>query len=294
MMFFMSRPLRIEFHGAVYHVTSRGNARQSIFKGIEDRYRFFDVLSTVVKRFNWLCHAYCLMENHYHLLIETPEGNLSKGMRELNGVYTQWVNQRHKRVGHLFQGRYKAILVEKDRHLLSLCRYVVLNPVRSGLVIKPEGWAWSSYRATIGAAKGLPFLTVEWILSQFDERKRVAIKKYKEFVLEGIDKGSPWETLKGQVFLGTEDFIKQLSDLIREKENIKEVPRPQRYAARSPLSEIFKGRKGKEKKVEDKIIYAAYVHHGYTMREIAEHLGFHYATISRAIKRAEQSQNGHV
>ncbi len=290
----MSRPLRIEFRGAVYHITSRGNARQFIFKGIQDRYRFFHVLSTVVERFNWLCHSYCLMENHYHLLIETPDGNLSKGMRELNGVYTQWFNQRHKRVGHLFQGRYNAILVEKDRHLLSLCRYMVLNPVRSGLVIKPEGWAWSSYGATIGVAKRLPFLTVEWILSQFDERKRVAIKKYKEFVLEGIDKRSPWETLKGQVFLGTEDFIKRLSDLIREKENIKEVPRPQRYVARSPLSEIFKGKKQEKKKVEDKIIYTAYVQHGYTMKEIAEHLGFHYATISRAIKRAEQSQNGHV
>jgi hypothetical protein len=228
------------------------------------------------------------MENHYHLLIETPEGNLSKGMRELNGVYTQWFNQRHNRVGHLFQGRYKAILVEKDRHLLSLCRYVVLNPVRSGLVRRSEEWKWSSYGATIGVAQRLPFLTIDWILSQFDGRERVAIKRYKKFVSEGIDKRSPWETLKGQVFLGTENFIKQLSDLIREKENIKEVPRPQRHPARSPLSEIFKGKKQKEKKVEDKIIYAAYVQHGYTMREIAEHLGLHYATISRAIKRMEQ------
>jgi len=228
------------------------------------------------------------MENHYHLLIETPEGNLSKGMRELNGVYTQWFNQRHKRVGHLFQGRYKAILVEKDAHLLSLCRYVVLNPVRSGLVRRSEEWKWSSYGATIGVVKRLSFLTVEWILSQFDERKRVAIKRYKKFVSEGIDESSPWETLKGQVFLGTEDFIKQLSDLIREKENIKEVPKPQRHAARSPLTEIFMEKKGKEKKVEDKIIYTAYVQHGYTMSEIGEHLGLHYATISRAIKRVEQ------
>jgi REP element-mobilizing transposase RayT len=278
----------MEFPGAIYHVTSRGNAKQSIFEDIGDRYRFLNLLSIVVERFDWLCHAYCLMENHYHLLIETPEGNLSKGMRELNGVYTQWFNQTHKRVGHLLQGRYKAILVEKNSYLLSLCRYVVLNPVRAGLVKKPEEWAWSSYRATIGEVKKPPFLTFKWILSQFDDRKRSAIKRYKEFVLGGIDKGSPWEILKGQVFLGTEEFIQGLNELLRRKENVKEVPRPQRYVARPSLSEILKGVKQNEKKAQDKDIYMAYTRYGYTMKEIAEHLGIHYATISRAVKREEQ------
>ncbi len=278
----MARPLRVEFPGAVYHVTSRGNARQSIFIDDEDRGGFLDVLSIVVERFKWLCHAYCLMENHYHLLIETPKGNLSKGMRELNGVYTQWFNQRDRRVGHLFQGRYKAIIVEKDNHLLSLCRYVVLNPLRVGLIKKPEQWRWSSYRATIGLVKRPSFLTVDWVLSQFGGRKRVAREKYRRFVMEGIDKESPWETLKGQIFLGTDEFIKQLSGLLDEKESIKEVPRVQRYVARPPLRELFKGKKGK-----DRTAYDAYVRYGYTMKEIAEHLGFHYATISRAIKRVE-------
>src|SRR4030042_5793823 len=129
----MARPLRIEFPGAVYHVTSRGNARQTIFIDDEDRGGFLDLLSIVVERFNWICHAYCLMGNHYHLLIETPDGNLSKGMRELNGIYTQHFNRRHGRVGHVFQGRFKAILVEKDSYLLELCRYIVLNPVRAGI-----------------------------------------------------------------------------------------------------------------------------------------------------------------
>jgi REP element-mobilizing transposase RayT len=283
----MARPLRIEFPGAVYHVTSRGNARQAIFIDDEDRGRFLDGLSLVVERFKWLCHSYCLMENHYHLLIETPDGNLSKGMRELNGVYTQGFNQRYKRVGHLFQGRYKAIIVEKDNHLLSLCRYVVLNPVRVGLIKRPEHWRWSSYRATIGLVKRLSFLTIDWILSQFGGRKRVAMEKYKRFVMEGIDKESPWETLKGQIFLGTEEFINQLSGLLDEKESIKEVPRAQRYVARPPLRELFKGKKGEERLAEDRSIYDAYVRYGYTMKEIAEHLGFHYATISRAIKRVE-------
>jgi len=287
----MARPLRIEFPGAVYHVTSRGNARQAIFMDDEDRGRFLDVLSIAVDRFNWLCHAYCFMENHYHLLIETLKGNLSKGMRELNGVYTQRFNQRYRRVGHLFQGRYKAILVEKDSHLMSLCRYVVLNPVRVGLVKKPEQWRWSSYRATVGGVRKPAFLTMDWILSQFSGRKRAAMEKYRKFVMEGIDKETPWETLKGQIFYGTDEFIKQLSGLLDEKGDTKEVPKLQRYAARSSLNELFKGKKGKDRKVEDKTIYAAYVHYGYTMKEIAEHLGFHYATISRAMKRVEQGSN---
>ena len=281
----MARPLRIEFPGAVYHVTSRGNARQDIFIDDEDRGSFLDLLSIVVERFNWLCHAYCLMGNHYHLLIETLDGNLSKGMRELNGVCTQGFNQRYRRVGHLFQGRYKAILVEKDNHLLSLCRYVVLNPVRVGLIERPEQWKWSSYRATIGLVKRVSFLTIDWILSQFDGKKRVAMEKYKRFVMEGIDKESPWETLKGQIFYGTEEFIKQLSGLLDEKGNIKEVPRLQRYVARPPVSELFKG---KGKKAKDKTIYNAYVRYGYTMKEISDQLGIHYATISRAIKRVER------
>jgi REP element-mobilizing transposase RayT len=284
----MARPLRIEFPGAVYHVTSRGNAKQAIFIDDEDRGRFFDVLSMVVERFHWLCHAYCLMKNHYHLLIETPKGNLSKGMRELNGIYTQGFNQRYRRVGHLFQGRYKAIIVEKDNHLLSLCRYVVLNPVRVGLIKRPEQWRGSSYRATLGLVRRPSFLTDDWILSQFDGRKRIAMGKYRRFVMEGIDKESPWEALKGQIFYGTDEFIKRLSGLLDQKGKIKEVPRLQRYVARPSLSELFKGKKGKERKAEDKTIYAAYVRYGYTMKEIAEHLGFHYATISRAIKRVER------
>jgi putative transposase len=135
----MARPLRVEFPGAVYHVTSRGNARQGIFLDKDDRESFLGVLSSVATRFKWVCHAYCLMETHYHLQIETLEGNLSRGMRQLNGVYTQVFNRRHKRVGRLFQGRYKGILVEKEAHLLELCRYVVLNPVGAGLVRRPAG-----------------------------------------------------------------------------------------------------------------------------------------------------------
>ncbi len=130
----MARPLRLSYPGALYHVTARGNARQAIYTDDADRQIFLSVLEDVVARYHWLCHAYCLMDNHYHLLLETPEENLSAGMRQVNGVYTQRFNRRHGRVGHVFQGLVKAILVEPDRYLLELCRYVVLNPMRAGIV----------------------------------------------------------------------------------------------------------------------------------------------------------------
>jgi len=149
----MSRPLRIEFPGAFYHVTSRGNERKAIFYSDGDRLIFSDVLADVCRRFNWIVHAYCQMDNHYHLLVETPDGNLSKGMRHLNGVYTQRFNRKQNRIGHVFQGRYKAILVDKDSYLLELARYIVLNPVRARMLRSAEDWPWSSYRATAGCVR---------------------------------------------------------------------------------------------------------------------------------------------
>src|SRR3989338_74178 len=159
----MSRPLRIEYAGAVYHITSRGNEKKAVFKDDSDRETFLKALAQVNKRYNWLCHAYCLMDNHYHLLIETPDGNLSLGMRQLNGVFTQRFNNRHKRAGHLFQGRFKGILIQKESHLLEVCRYVVLNPVRAKAAKHPREWGWSSYRATGGLAAVPRCLTVEEI-----------------------------------------------------------------------------------------------------------------------------------
>ena len=146
----MARPLRLEYAGALYHITSRGDRREPIYEDDADRKMFMSLLEQVCKTYNWLCHAYCLMGNHYHLLVETPEANLSKGMRQLNGLYTQSYNRNHNRVGHVFQGRYKAILVEKQSYLLELARYIVLNPVRAQMVHVAGDWQWSSYRATIG------------------------------------------------------------------------------------------------------------------------------------------------
>jgi REP element-mobilizing transposase RayT len=130
----MSRALRLEYEGAVYHVTSRGNDRAAVFRDDRDRSRFLEITGTIAANLGWIVHAYCLMGNHYHLLIETPRANLSPGMQRINGRYTQFFNRRHRRTGHVLQGRYKAIHVEKEAHLLDLCRYVVLNPVRARLV----------------------------------------------------------------------------------------------------------------------------------------------------------------
>ena len=181
----MGRPLRLEYTGALYHVISRGDRQEDIYETEDDRLLFLVIFGEVCKSYNWICHGYCLMTNHYHLLIETPDANLSQGMRQLNGVYSQKFNRIHKRVGHVFQGRYKAIMVEKESYLLELTRYIVLNPVRAKMVYFAQEWEWSSYRAMIGQST-LPFwLHTDWVLSAFNPTKGRAIEAYKKFVSEG-------------------------------------------------------------------------------------------------------------
>ncbi|HVO92883.1 MAG TPA: transposase [Terriglobales bacterium] len=269
----MARPLRLEFPGAIYHLTSRGNARQRVFFTDADRELFLRTLAGVVGRYGWICHAYCLMRNHYHLLVETRKANLSIGMRQLNGIYTQSFNRRHKRVGHLFQGRFKAILVEKESHLLELCRYIVLNPLRVKGSGKPQTWKWSSYRATAGLASAPPFLSTDWILEQFGKRRSQAQQRYQEFVREG-SASRPWEELKGQIYLGSEAFVEKHAT---RKQHLKEIPRAQLTAAKPSLERIF-AKSGK------KAIAEAY-EQGYRLNEIAAHLGVHYATVSRRLKQ---------
>ncbi|MGG7056547.1 REP-associated tyrosine transposase, partial [Nitrosomonas sp. ANs5] len=177
----MARPLRIEFPGGLYHVTSRGDRREEIYLDDADRINWLTLFGQVCKRFNWVCHAYCLMDNHYHIVVETLEGNLSRGMRQLNGVYTQTFNRAHNRVGHVYQGRYKAILVEKESYLLELSRYVVLNPVRAGRVKDVEQWPWSSYSAMIGKSSRPEWLQTDWMLSQFGKQRKRAAAAYRDF-----------------------------------------------------------------------------------------------------------------
>jgi putative transposase len=282
----MTRPLRIEFPGAIYHVTSRGNARRKIFLDDEDRQAFLTTLAWVVERFGWICHAYCLMDNHFHLLIETPSPNLSRGMRQLNGVYTQGFNRRHRKVGHLFQGRFKAILVERDSYLLELARYVVLNPVRAKMVKAPEGYAWSSYRPTMGFDPVPPGLSIDWLLSQFAKTKPVARRRYTVFVHAGIDQVSPWRNLKGQILLGSETFIEKLALQLKASETIAEIPKRQRRLHRPSLKSLLAGMDSKA--ARNQALARAYLEHGYTLAEIGREVGLHYATISRIIKAGEE------
>jgi REP element-mobilizing transposase RayT len=201
----MARPLRLEFAGALYHVTSRGNARQRIYLDNEDRRIYLDLLGKEIEQQSWCCYAYCLMDNHYHLLIETREPNLVAGMRRLNGVYTQSFNRRHRRVGHLFQGRYKSIVVDKDVYLRELCRYIVLNPVRAKSVKTPQRWPWSSYRATRGEEPAPSWLAVGEVRALFPGRGA-----YERFVQEGIGQDAPWAGLRGQIFLGGGEFLERM------------------------------------------------------------------------------------
>ncbi len=282
----MIRPLRIEYPGAVYHITSRGNEKKSIFKDEQDYENFFNSLQHVNKRYNWMCHAYCLMTNHYHLLIETPDGNLSLGIRQLNGVYTQLFNKRHKRNGHLFQGRFKGILIEKDSHLLEVCRYVVLNPVRAGMVKSPEDWKWSSYPAVGGTGyeNSHPCLTTDWVLGQFSRKRNKAEQEYRRFVKWGIGEKSIMLDVKGQVILGGDEFVDSLVNHLRKLKHVPEIPRSQRYANRPILEKIFNESIIRDRKKRDKKMVEAVEKHGYRQSEIARHLGLHTSTVSNLVR----------
>ncbi|MSQ18615.1 MAG: transposase [Betaproteobacteria bacterium] len=282
----MTRPLRIEYPGAVYHVTSRGNARQRVFLDGDDREAFLATLAWVVERFGWLCHAYCLMDNHFHLLIETPEANLSRGMRQLNGVYTQTFNRRHQRAGHLFRGRFKGILVEKDSYLLELSRYIVLNPVRAKVVKHPGRYAWSSYRATLGVAPVPPALTIDRLLERFAKTRSVAQKRYAEFVQAGIGGASPWEKLKGQVLLGDVAFIEKMAPQLNQRLASMETSRRRRLMHRPSLKTLLAGTKSKE--ARNSMLARAYLEHGYTLAELGRATDLHFATVSRIIKAVEK------
>jgi putative transposase len=186
----MPRPPRICVPGGLYHVISRGAARGPIVLDDLDRECFLEILAYVVKRFSWLCHSYCLMDTHYHLVLETPLPNLPDGMRQLNGVYAQSFNDTHDRFGHVFASRYRSILVEDETYLVELCRYVVLNPVRAGARSTPADWPWSSYAATVGLVPAPPFLTTERTLSEFGATREQAQRSYRLYIDDGIASGS--------------------------------------------------------------------------------------------------------
>ncbi|WP_256261045.1 transposase [Shewanella sp. NIFS-20-20] len=272
--------MRLEFAGALYHVTSRGNARKPIYLQEDDFELFLNVLSDVCERYNWVVHAYCLMTNHYHLLVETPDANLSKGMRQLNGVFTQSINRKHHKVGHLFQGRYKAILVDKDTYLLELCRYIVLNPVRAKMVNSPDEWLWSSWHCMLGKTETPPWLATDALLRLFSNNRHDAIESYIEFVNCGVGK-TIWDDLQHQIFLGDEAFVVRHQAMQDDLEgDLLEIPLKQRTATPLTLDEYLSQAVG-----QHEAIVNAYASGGYTQKQIGDHFGLHYSQISRIIAK---------
>ena len=277
----IARPLRIEFPGGLYQVTSRGDRREDIYLNNGDRQRWFDLLGEVCERYNWMCHAYCLMDNHFHIVIETIDGNLSAGMRQLNGVYTQWHNRTHGRVGHVFQGRFKAIILQREAYLLELARYVVLNPVRAGMCATAEQWPWSSYRAMLGQVTRPAWLHTDWLLAQFGAARAQGIANYIDHVRAGVGLPSVWDGLLEQLFLGNADFAEtsrlQLSARLLGD---REIPRLQRRAKPAPLS-VFVAMPDRYS-----AIAKAYATGRYSQKDIADAFGLHYASVSRIAKAA--------
>lgn len=275
----MARSLRIEYNGALYHITSRGNKREDIFICDADKVLFLTILGEVCNRYRWICYTYCLMSNHYHLLIETPEGNISKGMQLLNGMYTQRFNRLHSRVGHVFQGRFKGILVEKENYLLELSRYIVLNPVRANIVLTASDWKWSSYRSTICEEPSPNWLSSNHILTLFSNNTLNAIKEFQKYVAIGGSAGVPWDRLKHQIYLGSDGFVKYMQAKIDFKQNLSSFPESQ-YLSQTPTLQYFE----QQSSNRDESIVMAYDSGGFSMAEIGKHFGLHYSRVSRIVQ----------
>jgi putative transposase len=271
----VARPLRIAFPGALYHITARGNRKESIFHNDKDRHHFLRIVTDVVEYHKWICHRYTLMGNHYHLLVETPQLTLSSGMRDLNGTYALDFNRAHGLTGHLFQGRFDSVLVSKESHFMEACRYIDLNAVRAGICADPGDYEWSSFRGTVGLSMPPPFLSSSSLLERFSPDLAKARAQYASFARDPLVKDL-WDDLKAQIFLGDESFVAEMQ---KKAEPHAEAPKPQRQSPRVPLTSLLK---------DPSHILKAKQEMGYTIKEIAESLGVHPRTISRLIKRTDK------
>ena len=274
----MARPLRIQFTNAVYHVIARGNARGNVFLDDEDYRCFQRVLRHVINRLGWRIWTYCLMPNHYHLLLQTPEPNLARGMRDVNGLYSQLFNRRHARVGHVFQGRYKAILVDRDAYLLELARYITLNPLRAKLCDAPEAWRWNGFSAALGRTDTvMSRRDTHALLHQFSADLDIARVKFRDFVIAGIGRPLTFEAGPNRSIAGGPAFVAHAADHLDAPVAL-EVPREDRvFRTLEDFARVEPSR--------DDAMRAAYACGSYTIQTIARHFGLHAATVSRIIHR---------
>jgi len=239
----MSRPLRIQYPGAFYHITARGNERRSIFSGPHDREKLLYFFSEAVLRYGVSIHTYCLMENHYHILLETSDPNLSQALHFINGGYATYYNRAHRRSGHLLQGRYRAILVEKDQYALALSRYIHLNPVRAGVSEKPDDYPWSSYRAYLDPRRRPSWLETSLILGYFGPKEAEARRRYRKFVEDGLREkiSDPLDGLVSGVLLGTEDFINWVKESsTKGMEGGRDIPAVKQLRPRLAVDQVTK------------------------------------------------------
>jgi len=302
----MGRPLRIEYPGALYHVTSRGNEKKEIFFEDSDRAKFLSSLEEYHHRYGILIHSYVLMSNHYHLIMETPQGDLLKVMHGLNSGYTGYINRKYNRSGHLFQGRYKAILVEKEAYLLELSRYVHLNPVRAGIVKEVSDYLWSSYPGFVNIQKMISWVEYGWILSRFSSKAYEARRAYRFFVRAGerrMGQEDPFENLFGQVILGGEKFVEKSKQVFEGKKLDPDIVEGKRFHTAPRVDKILEvvsssfgvpqnslKQRGSRKNLPRKVaIYLVQKYCGLTNREIAELFGgLHPTAVSQIVSRFDR------
>ncbi len=300
----MARALRIEFKSALYHITARGNEGRNIFKDSEDYEMLLKIFREAETKYGLILRCYSLMPNHYHLVMETPDANLTKGMHFIQTSYTIYFNRKYRRIGHLFQGRYKALLVDKDNYLLELSRYVHLNPLRANLVERLEDYEWSSYLDYIGL-RDSKLVETETVLKQFSAQGVNARKKYREFCYQG--KGIEWKRFKKEIYagiiLGRKEFTQKMKEKIKGLKLSKEIPSSRKLAvkkSKDKILELVSIDYGKEK---DEILkekgeprkLAIYLLRKYTdmdLQTIVSLFGkMHYSSISKIVSRFRSEIN---
>ncbi|MFC1820910.1 transposase [Thermodesulfobacteriota bacterium] len=291
----MARPLRITYAGAFYHITARGNEKKAIFKSKRDREKFLEYLESATERYDAVIHAYCMMDNHYHLLLETPSGNLPQIMRHINGAYTTYFNIKRSRSGHLFQGRYKAILVEIDEYAKELSRYIHLNPVRAKIAEAPEEYEWSSYRSYIGKQKKPDWLYTDIVLGYFGKKVSLAQKQYYQFVNMLINKEyeSPLKDIVSSTLLGPPDFIAFIKDIyLSGKKADKEIPALKELSRKVSIDDILN--KVENVFEKDQVLarniklYLCKRYTGEKLKDIGKHFDIGESGISQACRRMSQ------
>jgi REP element-mobilizing transposase RayT len=301
----MARPLRIEFPGALYHVISRGNERQALVRDDADRHKRLDWLRRTVEVYGWRLHAFVLMTNHDHLFVETPEANLSAGMQHYNGSYTGYFNRRHRRSGHLFQGRFQGHLIEEEGYFLEVSRYIHLNPVRAKLVEVPQDWRWSSCPGYVRADRRLDWVCYDRVLGEFGHRKEQSRRSYGQFLRAGLEGPlvSPFAEAVGGLIVGTSEFVGRIRHLIQDEPEDREVPQLQQVRKRQDLATIVgavaahfgvdAGRWAAGRRSDDAAravaAYLARRRFSYAATETAAVLGYRdHSGVGRAVRRVEQ------